>query len=113
MTGIVTIGNTLTGALQGRVSLTGALYAVPTLSGQISHAITVGGAVSGEPDLSGDLSVSVYSPDLYTGSYDITPCETAQVIEIKDRFANANITVEPIPSNYGKITYNGSTITVS
>lgn len=51
--------------------------------------------------------------DWYDGSYDFTPSEQAQTIEISDKTARANIIIEPIPSNYGRITYNGSTIMVS
>lgn len=51
--------------------------------------------------------------DWYDGAYDFTPSEQAQTIEISDKTARANIIIEPIPSNYGRITYNGSTIMVS
>lgn len=49
----------------------------------------------------------------YTGSYDFIPTESAQTISISGLTASANIIVEPIPSNYGRITYNGATLTVS
>lgn len=50
--------------------------------------------------------------DWYDGSYDFIPTEQAQTIQISDKTARANIIIEPIPSNYGRITYNGSTILV-
>jgi hypothetical protein len=50
--------------------------------------------------------------DWYDGSYDFTPSEQSQTIEISDKTARANIIIEPIPTNYGRITYNGSTILV-
>ena len=50
--------------------------------------------------------------DWYDGSYDFIPTEQAQTIQISDKTARANITIEPIPTNYGRITYNGSTILV-
>ena len=51
-------------------------------------------------------------PD-YTGSCEITPGEETQVLSTTGRSLRSDITVNPIPSNYGLITYNGSTITVS
>jgi hypothetical protein len=49
----------------------------------------------------------------YTGSYEVTPAAEAQTISTKDKLMTDNIVVSPIPSNYGLITWNGSTLTVS
>ena len=49
----------------------------------------------------------------YDGSYEWTPSTETQTIPIKDQQATADITIQPIPNNYGLITYNGVTITVS
>lgn len=49
----------------------------------------------------------------YKGEYDITPTNTAQVFSTEGKRCPHNFIVEPIPQNYGLITYNGSTITVS
>lgn len=49
----------------------------------------------------------------YTGSYTITPAATAQTIPIAQLTAADDITIEPIPNDYGLITWNGSTLTVS
>ena len=51
--------------------------------------------------------------DYFTGDYNITPTAQRQTIPIIGKTARQNITVEPIPSNYGLITWNGSTLTVS
>ena len=48
----------------------------------------------------------------YDGAYSFTPSSAAQTIEIQDLTARQNITIEPIPSNYGRIIYNGATIRV-
>ena len=52
-------------------------------------------------------------PPYYSGSYDITPSGAAQVVHIDGLRAAHDIIIEPIPSNYGLITWNGSVITVS
>lgn len=49
----------------------------------------------------------------YTGSYSFTPAAETQTIPIAQLTASEDITIEPIPSNYGLITWNGSTLTVS
>ena len=52
-------------------------------------------------------------PETYTGETSVTPSEEEQVLLTNGLYVPSNITVAPIPSNYGKITYNGSTILVS
>jgi hypothetical protein len=49
----------------------------------------------------------------FTGAYEYTPSQSEQVIPIEGYKAIQNITINPIPQNYGLITWNGSTITVS
>ena len=65
------------------------------------------------------ISVDVETPIVagvakeYEGEYDITPTNTAQVFSTEGKRCPHNFIVEPIPNNYGLITYNGSIITVS
>lgn len=54
-----------------------------------------------------------YMPESYQGSVDVTPTNTIQVLATQGKVLDSNITIEPIPNNYGLITYNGSYITVS
>ena len=54
-----------------------------------------------------------FMPESYRGSVDITPTDTVQVLATQGKVLDTNITIEPIPNNYGLITYNGSYITVS
>ena len=49
----------------------------------------------------------------YEGATEITPSEETQVLQTNNFRMTENITVNPIPSNYGLITWDGSTITVS
>lgn len=59
--------------------------------------------------------VEMRSTDLpeYTGSVDVVPTGSAQVLSTAGTALATNIIVEPIPSNYGLITWDGQTITVS
>ena len=51
--------------------------------------------------------------DPYTGEYTVTPSAEAQTLETNGLRMTDNITINPIPNNYGLITWNGLTITVS
>ena len=52
-------------------------------------------------------------PPTYDGAYEVTPTEEEQILATAQKIMARNVTVAPIPSNYGRITYNGTTITVS
>lgn len=49
----------------------------------------------------------------YSGSYTITPSQYEQVLPTANRTLKENIIVEPLPSYYGLISWDGSTLTVS
>ncbi len=51
--------------------------------------------------------------DYYTGAYEVTPSTEVQTLNTQDLMMSRNVTINPIPSNYGLITWNGSTLTVS
>ena len=52
-------------------------------------------------------------PNQYTGAYEVTPTEEEQTLDTAGYMMTENVTVAPIPTNYGKITQHGSTIIVS
>ena len=84
------------------------------LSGVLTPGATLSGTLSKPATLQGKLTVPLYAlPPVYTGSYEVTPSDTEQVLETDAFYMNGNITINPIPSNYGLITWNGSVITVS
>lgn len=51
--------------------------------------------------------------DEYQGPYEVTPTQTAQVLPTEGLLAVADIVVNPIPSNYGLVTWDGAVLTVS
>lgn len=85
------------------------------LSGSLSGSARItGGLISSVGQLSGELTIPAsIGVQPYEGEYTFTPTEDTQTVEIAEKMATQNITINPIPSNYGLITYNGSTITVS
>ena len=55
----------------------------------------------------------VVDVDDYTGPYAFTPSATTQIVPTSRLLMIDNVTINPIPNNYGLITWNGSTLTVS
>ena len=76
--------------------------------------IPVGVAVS-DVGLNASLGAAYQMRDgeIYDGEYEFTPTGNEQVVNTAGKLLIENIRINPIPSQYGLITYNGSTITVS
>lgn len=56
----------------------------------------------------------VYFPsESYAGPYEFTPSDAAQTVIIAGMVAERNIVISPIPSNYGRIAWDGITLTIS
>lgn len=51
--------------------------------------------------------------EAYDGDYVVTPTQETQTLQTINKRMTGNVVVKPIPSNYGKITWNGSILTVS
>ena len=49
----------------------------------------------------------------YHGEYEFTPTDETQTVETAGLVLEQDIIINPIPSNYGKITWNGAVLTVS
>lgn len=64
--------------------------------------------------IQGTLTIpAVANAPLYEGPYEFMPTDEAQTVEIENLMATENITINPIPSNYGHISWDGATLTVS
>ena len=93
----------------------------------MNDTVVLGGDANLQTQIDGELSLSqcecvdadvvfvkrelVYPA--YTGSTSFIPSAEAQTIETSEKTVFENITINPIPSNYGLITWNGSTLMVS
>lgn len=65
-------------------------------------------------DVESDVEItSSANVDHYTGTYSITPSATEQILNTEGLLCDENIIINPIPSNYGLITWNGAVLTVS
>lgn len=120
----VTVTATLT---DGRVTVTPTLTTVEaegTLAERVVNvdAGIVGSVIEAEASVSGNISAeaelitNVHSSgdyDPYTGETEVTPTQDTQTLNTSGKVLLTNITINPIPSNYGLITWNGATLTVS
>lgn len=59
------------------------------------------------------IPVRVTDAPAYDGPYEVSAARWAQVLPTAGRVMTADLTVRPIPSNWGLITWDGSTLTVS
>ena len=71
------------------------------------------GHLSGRGRVTGNLNRAKSIPvEQYAGPYEFTPTETTQTISIEYKQAKSDITINPIPNNYGRIAWNGTTLNV-
>lgn len=49
---------------------------------------------------------------IYDGPYEFTPSSEAQTVRIDGMRAKNDIVINPIPSNYGRLEWNGSVLRV-
>ena len=66
-----------------------------------------------EGDDSFEVSFGAGIEKEYHGMTEVMPSSETQTLHTANRVLMQDITIDPIPSNYGLITYNGSIITVS
>lgn len=83
-----------------------ATFAAPTLAAEISA-----------PTFSTSTGIPVareyFERPAYEGDYDVTPAQQEIILNTQHLRMTDNVRIAPIPNNYGLITWNGSTLTVS
>ena len=85
---------------------------IEIIGGGGSGAIEIGGTGERHATISVTGSGTVPVPH-YTGPYEFTPTAEEQRVRIARKQAEEDIIINPIPRNYGLVTYNGSIITIS
>lgn len=84
------------------------------LSGTLSSSGQLSGFLSATQTITGKFTVPQYVlPPSYEGPYEATPSSEEQVLNTDAFYMNGNIVINPVPNNYGLITWDGSTLTVS
>lgn len=97
--------------LEGDVSLDNPVEGDTELNSFIDGEIQLNNLLEGEAGTY--IRVSSGDSPAYHGDYTVTPSRVQQTLPTAGMVLDRNVTVEPIPSNYGLITWDGSTLTVS
>lgn len=81
---------------------------------EINELVTITAELSAEETVQCDVIVpDIVSPPTYEGDYAVTPGAETLTLVTEGLRMRQNVTINPVPSNYGQITWNGSTLTVS
>ena len=97
------------GGMTGLIPIT-----VPVLVSNNNEALAISIGNSAESIPMGiGCSYSAGEYDNYEGPYEVTPGPETQVLETNGKVMINNVTVKPIPQNYGLVTWNGSVLTIS
>ena len=85
---------------------------------RISGSLSLLGSISGNVSDPGKISGGSTVPEkellhTFQGPYTVTPSRSQQALSTEGLKMAQNVVIEPIPSNYGLITWNGSVLTVS
>lgn len=64
--------------------------------------------------LEDDITITDTTPVITLQDVSVTPTQTTQTIQADEGYTGlGTVTVNPIPNNYGLITYDGSKLTIS
>ena len=69
-------------------------------------------------ELTGSAEVGVFTAlreilPIYTGAVEVTPSAETQTLRTEQKSLMSDIVINPIPSNYGLVTWNGSYLMIS
>ena len=85
--------------------------------GNIKVKLASGGAIHAKITSGGTVSASVSADPpvagVYEGPYTVTPSQETQTLSTERKISARDIIINPIPSCYGLITWDGSVLTVS
>ena len=92
------------------------MYPIITVDAEV-----VGGIVDVDVEVIGNVETDAELVSLirttnyedYSGPLEITPSEETQTLQTAERVVHDVIVINPIPSNYGLITWNGSFLTIT
>lgn len=83
------------------------------MEGMVVTGVVIDGGVNSSLSITGDAVTGGNASPPYEGLTEVTPGDTVQVLPTTGYLLLEDIKVNPIPSNYGRITWNGSFLTVS
>lgn len=92
-----------------------AIFSQPIqITGILTPQASLSATLSTRARLTGSLTIPEgVDVRKYEGEYEVTPTEETITLSTSNLQMTNNVTINPIPSNYGLITWNGTTLTVS
>lgn len=88
---------------------------IVVIEGEVALTSTISGEIDLTSQICGEIEKVLWvdNRNAYTGDYVVTPTDEEIILETANKIMTDNVIVNPIPSNYGLITWNGSVLTVS
>lgn len=84
------------------------------ITGTLQAPVQIAGTLQTDAQITGALTIpSAIGVDPYTGDYEVTPSTETQTLITNTKYMTDNVVINPIPSNYGLITWDGVTLMVS
>ena len=84
------------------------------ITGSISARAGVSGEISTQAGIGGTLVIpEEVLPERYEGAYTVTPSGQEQRLRTEGMMMRGDVIIEPIPQNYGLVTWDGIKITIS
>ncbi len=81
-----------------------------TLTERFDFSVTFG---ESDFEVSFGEVASIIDLPVYDGAYEVTPGPEAQTLRTADKTMIRDVVIGPVPDNYGLISWNGATLTVS
>lgn len=84
------------------------------ITGSLTGTGNITGGLSGTRGITAAITQpTVVPPPSYEGIYEVTPGPEAVTLETAGLAMLHNVIINPIPQDYGKITWDGNSLTVS
>lgn len=85
--------------------VTGSLTEGFKITGRISRSHKLVGKISARKTVTGKIGVNVVP---YSGECIVTPTEETQILATHGLKMNSDVTINPIPDNYARMSWDGS-----
>lgn len=113
--GEISLHNKIDGVVNNKAVIDGDTTIKLKIDGDASLKLKIDGDVSLFDKVDGECGIfyKFFTGDVFQGEYAYTPSEEIQIVPIGGKTALQNIKINPVPSNYGLITWDGLVLTVS
>ena len=89
---------------------------IVVIEGELALEHLICGEIDLQSVIEGEIEKVLYvdtQRQVYPGPYEATPTQQTQTLPTNGFMMEQDITINPIPNNYGLITWNGAVLTVS